>query len=939
MTKNHQERKVTVDGNHAAGQVAYCMNEVIAIYPITPSSPMGELADEWAMHGKRNIYGTIPQVTEMQSEGGAAGALHGSLQRGALTTTFTSSQGLLLMIPNMYKIAGELSPTVFHVAARTVATHALSIFCDHSDVMAVRATGFALLSASSVQETMDFAAIAQAASLESRVPFVHFFDGFRTSHEVSSVVPPTTEQMKCLVDEEWVNAHRRRALSPDNPFIRGTAQNPDVFFQAREASNSYYRRCSHFVRSAMDRFSRLTGRGYNLFDYVGAPDAAYVVALMGSGAQTVEETVRTLTAQGHKVGLIKVRLYRPFATRIFVESVPKSTRAIAVLDRTKEPGADGEPLFKDIATAFCANETQHHGPPPRIIGGRYGLSSKEFTPGMVKGVFDLLATENPPKRFTVGITDDVTNLSIDYPHNFTAEPAGRTRALFYGLGSDGTVSANRNTITIIGERTDNYVQGYFVYDSRKAGSLTVSHLRFGSEPIESPYLVRNADFVGCHQFFFLERLDVLAGAKDGATFLLNAPYGPNEIWDYLPHEDQQTLIERRLRFYVIDAYALARDIGLGSRINTIMQTCFFGLTGIMDLPQALTAIKEYIAAAYGRRGELVVKMNHKAVDQALEHLHRVEVKSEVTSRLSRRSTILQDAPQFVREVIGPMIAGKGDQLPVSAFSPDGTFPSGTTCFEKRDIALDIPVWDPDTCIQCGKCVLVCPHAVIRSKLCNPFALENAPSGFASAEARPPRHRGKRFTIQVAVEDCTGCGLCAAVCPAKNKSEPKHRAVNMRPKAPRKEQGVRYWDFFLNLPEVERADLRHDLVADVQFLKPLFEFNGACGGCGETPYLKLITQLFGDRMIIANATGCSSIYGGNLPTTPWCTNARERGPAWSNSLFEDNGEFGLGMRLALDKQILMARELVEHLSTRIGDALSRGILEEPQSDEQGIFRQQ
>ncbi|MBD3345873.1 MAG: pyruvate:ferredoxin (flavodoxin) oxidoreductase [Chitinivibrionales bacterium] len=933
-----QQERLTVDGNHAAAHVAYHMNEVIAIYPITPSSPMGELADEWSTRGKPNIYDTVPQVTEMQSEGGAAGAVHGALQRGALTTTFTSSQGLLLMIPNMYKIAGELTPTVFHVAARTVATHALSIFCDHSDIMAVRGTGFAILGATSVQAAMDFAAVAQAASLQSRVPFVHFFDGFRTSHEVSSVYPLTLEQMKAMVDEGWVSAHRSRALSPDHPFIRGTAQNPDVFFQAREASNPWYRQCPDIVQGAMDLFAQVTGRQYHLFDYVGADDARFVIVIMGSAAQTVEETVRMLIKQGEKVGLIKVHLYRPFAAITFIDALPQSVGVIAALDRTKEPGSTGDPLYNDIITALYEHGTARLQTTPLVIGGRYGLSSKEFTPAMVKGVFDHMAAEKPSRHFTVGITDDVSHTSIDYPCGFGSEPSGRTRALFYGLGSDGTVSANRNTIRIIGEQTNNYVQGYFVYDSRKAGSLTVSHLRFGSEPINAPYLVHNADFVGCHQFFFLERLNVLGGAQEGAIFLLNTPYPPDQVWDHLPREVQQTIIDKKLRFFVIDAYELARQVGLGKRINTIMQACFFSLSNIIDLDTALGAVKKHIGTTYGKRGEKVVKMNNEVVDRALDHLHQIEVPSKATSRFGMRTTAPPSAPEFVQKVTAAMIAGEGDNLPVSAFAPDGTFPSGTTRYEKRDIALEIPVWDPQVCIQCGKCVMVCPHAVVRSTICEPAALANAPEGFKSVEARSSRHRGKQFTIQVSVEDCTGCRLCTAACPARNKSEPRLRAINMEPKEPYKEQGVRNWAFFLNIPDPDRRLLRAESIADVQFMKPLFEFHGACGGCGETPYLELMSRLFGDRALIANATGCSSIYGGNLPATPWCTNEHHQGPAWANSLFEDNGEFGFGMRCALDKQIDIAREFVGQLAPQIGNGTAQEILEESGTNEEAIERQ-
>jgi len=936
-----KKRKVTIDGNEACAYSAYHLNEVITIYPITPSSPMGELADQWAAERKPNIWGTVPQVTEMQSEGGASGAVHGSLQRGALTTTFTASQGLLLMIPNMFKIAGELTSTVFHVSARTVATHALSIFCDHSDVMATRSTGFALLASNSVQEAMDFALIAQAATLESRVPFLHFFDGFRTSHEISKVELLTIEEMREMIDEKYVRAHRERALSPDNPFIRGTAQNPDVFFQCRETINPYYLSCPEIVQKIMDKFAKVVGREYHLFQYTGAPDAERIIILMGSGAETAQETVEYLMDRGEKVGVLKVRLYRPFSVEHFIKAIPKTVKTIAVLDRTKEPGSSGEPLYLDVISALQEAQTRGILPfetLPRVIGGRYGLSSKEFTPAMVKGIFDEMRKEIPKNHFTIGIKDDVTHTSLEYDPNFSTEPPGRTRAIFYGLGSDGTVSANKNSIKIIGEGTDNFAQGYFVYDSRKAGSLTVSHLRFGSEPIHSPYLINHANFVACHQFPFLERFDVLKSAEPGATFLLNSPYGPEEVWDHLPRTVQKHIINKRLRFYVIDAYKIAKEVGLGVRINTIMQTCFFALSSVIPKDEAIDSIKQFIKKTYGKRGESVVQMNFAAVDKALDNLYEVKVPKEVTSTFDIRPPVPSEAPEFVKKVTGEMIAGRGDDLPVSVFPVDGTFPSGTTQWEKRNVALEIPVWDPDTCIQCGKCVFVCPHAAIRAKVYDPKLLDDAPPTFKSAQARWRQFPNMRFTIQVAPEDCTGCALCVQNCPAKNKKEPGVKAINMAPQIPIREQEAENWRFFLQLPDVDRTKLNLKLVRDIQLLPPLFEFSGACAGCGEAPYLKLLSQLFGDRALIANATGCSSIYGGNLPTTPWTFNKEGRGPAWSNSLFEDNAEFGLGMRLALDKQIEYACELLQNLSSEIGENLVKELIDAEQSDEAGIQKQ-
>ncbi|RKY85581.1 pyruvate:ferredoxin (flavodoxin) oxidoreductase [candidate division KSB1 bacterium] len=932
---------VTIDGNEAAAYSAYHVNEVIAIYPITPSSPMGEHADQWSAEGKPNIWNTVPQVTEMQSEGGASGAVHGSLQGGALTTTFTASQGLLLMIPNMFKIAGELTSTVFHVSARTVATHALSIFCDHSDVMATRSTGFALLASNSVQEAMDFALIAQAATLESRVPFLHFFDGFRTSHEIMKIEQLTVEDMRAMIDDELVKAHRERALSPDRPFIRGTAQNPDTFFQARETINPFYLACPDIVEKTMNKFAQIVGRQYELFQYIGSPDAERVIILMGSGAEAAQETVEYLVEQGENVGLIKVRLYRPFSVKHFLKALPKTVKTIAALDRTKEPGSAGEPLYIDVVTALNEAMTNGSAPfqsPPRVIGGRYGLSSKEFTPAMIKGIFDEMTKKNPKNHFTVGINDDVTHTSLEYNPNFTTEPPNRTRSVFYGLGSDGTVSANKNSIKIIGEETDYYAQGYFVYDSRKAGSLTISHLRFGQEPIHSTYLVNKANFVACHQFFFLERLDVLKVAEPGAIFLLNSPYGPDEVWDHLPRRVQEQIINKKLRFFVIDAYQMAKKVGLGVRINTIMQTCFFALSNVIPQKEALESIKRFIQKTYGRYGESVVKKNFDAVDSAMEHLHEVKVPKEVTSTFDVQPPVPPEAPEFVQKVTGEIIAGRGDDIPVSAFAPDGTFPSGTTQWEKRNIALEIPEWDPDTCIQCGKCVLICPHAVIRSKVYDPKLLNNAPATFKSAPARASKFKGMYFTIQVSPEDCTACGQCVKVCPTKNKKDPERKAINMVPQPPIRKQEAENWKFFLQLPEVDRKQLNLKLAINIQFLQPLFEFSGACAGCGETPYLKLLSQLFGDRAMIANATGCSSIYGGNLPTTPWTFNREGRGPTWSNSLFEDNAEFGMGMRLALDKQLEYARELLQQLSADIGDELVQALLNADQSSEMGIEEQ-
>ncbi len=929
-----------LDGNEAAASVAYRLNEVIAIYPITPSSPMGEWADEWSDGGRENIFGTVPKVVEMQSEGGAAGALHGALQAGAMGTTFTASQGLLLMIPNMYKIAGELTACVIHVAARTVATHALSIFGDHSDVMATRATGFAMLASNSVQEASDFALIAQAASLESRIPFLHFFDGFRTSHELNKIHPLSDDDLSALIDMNFVRAHRERALSPDRPMLRGTAQNPDVFFQAREAINPFYRACPTIVQDVMDRFARRTGRAYRLFDYLGHPEAERVVVLMGSGAGAAAETVEHLVARGEKIGLLKVRLFRPFDGAAFAAALPKTTRAIAVLDRTKEPGSTGEPLYLDVVTSLSeanvAGATD--GRWPRIIGGRYGLSSKEFTPAMVKAALDELDKKTPINHFTVGIRDDVTHSSLEYDPAFSTELPSTVRAVFYGLGSDGTVGANKNSIKIIGEGTPSYAQGYFVYDSKKAGSVTASHLRFGPDPIRSTYLITKASFIGCHQFSFLDRIDVLSAADHGATFLLNAPFGPDEVWNHLPRKVQQEILDKQLRLFVIDAYKLGREASMGGRINTIMQTCFFALSGVLPRDEAIAAIKQAIKDTYGKMGEAVVQKNFAAVDASLAHLHEVTVPRQVTSTFDVLLPVPSHAPTFVRDVLGTLIAGNGDSLPTSAMPIDGTFPTGTAKWEKRNIAQEIPVWDEDLCIQCGKCVLVCPHAVIRAKIFAAAHLDAAPPTYKSAKPRWREFESLRYTLQVAPEDCTGCRLCVEVCPVKSKSEVKHKALNMAPQAPLREPEAKNWDFFISLPEFDRDRLAHEQVKDSQLLEPLFEFSGACAGCGETPYIKLLTQLFGDRLLIANATGCSSIYGGNLPTTPYTANGQGRGPAWSNSLFEDNAEFGMGMRLAVEKQDDYAKELLRRLSSRVGERLVSEILQADQSAEAGIAAQ-
>ncbi|SPE53395.1 putative 2-oxoacid-flavodoxin fused oxidoreductase:conserved protein; 4Fe-4S cluster binding protein [Verrucomicrobia bacterium] len=933
--------KIMVDGNEAVARVAYQLSEVVAIYPITPSSPMGEWADQWASEGQPNLWGSVPSVVEMQSEGGAAGALHGALQTGSLATTFTASQGLLLMIPDMYKIAGELTATAIHVAARSLATQALSIFGDHSDVMTARGAGFAMLASNSPQEAHDLTLIAHAATLASRVPFLHFFDGFRTSHEVAKIEQLEPEDLRAVIDDELVRQHRARALSPDHPFIRGTAQNPDVYFQARETVNPFYAACPAIVQQVMEKFAAVTGRRYSLFDYVGAPDAERVLVLMGSGAEVAQEAVEHLLPRGEKVGLLKVRLFRPFSTAQFVAALPATVKALAVLDRTKEPGGAGEPLYLDVVTAISeswADDGKGQALPPKIIGGRYGLSSKEFTPAMVKGVFDELQKSRPKNHFTIGINDDVSHTSLSYDADFSTEDAQTTRGVFYGLGADGTVGANKNSIKIIGEEAGLCAQGYFVYDSKKSGSVTVSHLRFGSQPIHSSYLIREANFVACHQFSFLERFDVLKVAAPGAVFLLNSPYGPNEVWDHLPRTTQQHILKKKLRFFVIDGYGVAKATGMGGRINTIMQTCFFAISNILPREEAIAAIKHGIEKSFGKRGEAVVKKNYAAVDSALDQLFEVQVPAEVTSRFDLRPAVSPQAPDFVRKVTAAMLVGDGDDLPVSALPIDGTFPSGTTQWEKRNIALEIPLWDHELCIQCGKCVLVCPHATIRSKVYSPDRLSEAPPTFQSVPARFQAFKDWRYTLQVAPEDCTGCGLCVQVCPVKSKTEVKRKAINMQAQPPLLEQEAKNWEFFLQLPEADRLALNRGQVKDVQLLQPLFEFSGACAGCGETPYIKLLTQLFGDRLLVANATGCSSIYGGNLPTTPYTFNREGRGPAWSNSLFEDNAEFGLGMRLAIDHQTDHARLLLRKLAAQLGDLPVQALLEADQSTEAGIHAQ-
>ena len=931
--------QITVDGNEAAARIAHRLSEVVAIYPITPSSPMGEFADAWSAAGKPNLWGVVPQVIEMQSEAGAAGALHGALQAGALATTFTASQGLLLMIPNMFKIAGELTPAVFHVAARTLATHALSIFGDHSDVMAARSTGWAMLASSSVQAAHDLALVAHASTLETRVPFVHFFDGFRTSHEVNVIEAIEDDVLREMIDEHLVRAHRERALTPDHPVLRGSAQNPDVFFQAREASNPYHQIVPQVVQFTMDRLAALTGRSYHLFDYTGDPEAERVVVLMGSGVGAVQETVEALRGAGEKVGVLEVRLFRPFSAQTFVDALPPTVKAVAVLDRTKEPGAPGEPLYQDVVTSLAeAFAAARRASMPLVIGGRYGLASKEFDPAMAKAVFDELRTDEPTRGFTVGIVDDVTHTSLDVDPSFSTETDDVVRAVFYGLGADGTVSANKSSVKIIGDSTDFYAQGYFVYDSKKSGTMTTSHVRFGPRPIRSSYLISRANFVACHQFGFLERTNVLEVAEPGATFLLNSPYGPDEVWDHLPVETQRQLVDKRLTFYVVDAQKVANEVGLGARINTVLQTCFFALAGVLDREDAIAKIKAAIEKSYGKRGQTVLDMNFAAVDKALEGLHEVRVPETVSATTAILPAVPDEAPDFVKRVTAMMIAGHGDRLPVSALPVDGTFPTATTRWEKRSIAQEIPIWDPKICIDCAKCAIVCPHAAIRMKVFDPSALDGAPVTFKHREWKDREHPGLRMTIQVAPDDCTGCGVCVDICPAKSKEVVKHKSIDMEPKLPHLQDERANYAFFDRIATPERRDVKLDTIKGSQQIEPLFEFSGACAGCGETPYLKLLTQLFGDRMLVANATGCSSIYGGNLPSTPWSRDRTGRGPAWANSLFEDNAEFGLGMRLALDHETAYARELVGRLRPTIGAELATALLETDQSSEDGIAAQ-
>jgi len=939
-------KMVTIDGNSAASYVAHATNEVIAIYPITPSSAMGEIADEYSANGRKNIFGTIPVVVEMQSEAGAAGAVHGSLVTGALTTTFTASQGLLLMIPNMFKIAGELLPTVFHIAARAVAAQALSIFGDHSDVMTARSTGWGMLASGSVQEVMDFALIAQAATLEARVPFLHFFDGFRVSSEVAKVEELTYEDMQAMIDPELVRAHKARGMSPDRPVLKGTSQNPDVFFAAREGVNKYYLATPKIVEKAMDKFAKVVGRHYHLFDYVGAPDAERVVIMMGSGAEAMDETVSYLVAKGEKVGMIKVRLFRPFSVEHFVKALPETVKAIAVLDRTKEPGSIGEPLYEDIRTAIgeamIGNGLKLKNY-PATVGGRYGLGSNEFNPGMAKAVLDNLKQETPKNHFTIGIRDDVTKTSLDWEEDFSTEAEGVHRALFFGLGADGTVGANKNSIKIIGKATDNYAQGYFVYDSKKSGARTVSHLRFGRQPIKSSYLIQKANFVACHKFSFLEKFDMLSAAEKGGTFLLASPFSKDEVWENLPVEVQKQIIDKDLIFYVIDALKIAEEVGLGGRINTIMQTAFFLISGVLPEERAVKLIGDAVEDTYGNKGQDIVEMNMRAVEAARKAIHEVDYPKQTKGDIHMVPPAPEDAPSFVREVVGEIIAGRGAKLPVSKLPDDGTYPTGTTQYEKRNVAEEIPVWEPDVCIQCGECSLICPHAVIRLKAYDPKYLKKAPATFKSADARGKEFEGMKFTVQVSPEDCTGCGLCVEICPAQEKKDGEktgRKAVNMSPQMPLREQEGENWEFFLDLPEVDEKLIKRNTIKGSQLVKPLFEFSGACAGCGETPYVKLTSQLFGDRMIIGNATGCSSIYGGNLPNTPYTVRADGRGPTWNNSLFEDAAEFAFGMRLNTDKMNEFAHELLLAVekSGLVDKKLSQEIRNADQSTQEGIEAQ-
>ena len=928
-----------MDGNEAAASVAHRMNEVCVIYPITPSSPMGEWADAWSAAKQKNLWGVVPDVQEMQSEAGAAGACHGSLQAGSLTTTFTASQGLLLMIPNMYKIAGELSPFVMHVAARSLAYHALSIFGDHTDVMSCRQTGFAMLCSNSVQEAHDMAAIAQTSTLRSRVPFMHFFDGFRTSHEIKKIKLLSDDDLRAMLEGVDYQFNAKHALRPESPVIRGTAQNPDVFFQGREASNKYYDAVPGIVQEEMDKFAKISGRQYHIVEYYGAADAEQVIVIMGSGAETVQETIDYLNAQGQKLGVLKVHLYRPFPAKAFVAALPKSAKVVSVLDRTKESGATGEPLYLDVVATLAQAAAAGEISMPKILGGRYGLSSKEFTPGMVKAVFDNAVSTNPINGFSVGVNDDVTHKSLAYDDSIDTEGKDVVRAVFFGLGADGTVGANKNSIKIIAEDAGKYGQGYFVYDSRKSGSMTTSHLRFSDNPIKSAYLINKADFVACHQFQFMNKVDILGIAKPGATFLLNAPYDANEVWNHLTYEVQKQIIDKKLKFYTINAVEVARETGMGQRINTIMQACFFAISNILPREQAIAEIKNAIKKTYSKKGDAIVQKNFAAVDASLAHMHEVVIPAEPTSALHTALPVPADAPEFIQKVTGEIIAGRGEQLPVSAFADvvDGTWPTGTTQYEKRCIATEIPVWDPETCIQCGKCSIVCPHGVIRMKVASDEELANAPASLKRADYKGKEFAGKKFILQISAEDCTGCGICTSACPAKNKADPEKKAINMDHIENHIEAEVANWKFFETLPYVKRTDVAKNLPKTTQMIQPLFEFSGACAGCGETPYVKLLTQLFGDRMVVANATGCSSIYSGNLPTTPYTKDEKGHGPAWANSLFEDNAEFGLGMRFSIDQQTATAKALLEGLKSELGDVAEK-IMSNPQKTDAEIDAQ-
>lgn len=928
-----------MDGNEAAASVAHRMNEVCVIYPITPSSPMGEWADAWSAAKQKNLWGVVPDVQEMQSEAGAAGACHGSLQAGSLTTTFTASQGLLLMIPNMYKIAGELSPFVMHVAARSLAYHALSIFGDHTDVMSCRQTGFAMLCSNSVQEAHDMAAIAQTSTLRSRVPFMHFFDGFRTSHEIKKIKLLSDDDLRAMLEGVDYQFNAKHALRPESPVIRGTAQNPDVFFQGREASNKYYDAVPGIVQEEMDKFAKISGRQYHIVEYYGAADAEQVIVIMGSGAETVQETIDYLNAQGQKLGVLKVHLYRPFPAKAFVAALPKSAKVVSVLDRTKESGATGEPLYLDVVATLAQAAAAGEISMPKILGGRYGLSSKEFTPGMVKAVFDNAVSANPVNGFSVGVNDDVTHKSLAYDDSIDTEGKDVVRAVFFGLGADGTVGANKNSIKIIAEDAGKYGQGYFVYDSRKSGSMTTSHLRFSDNPIKSAYLINKADFVACHQFQFMNKVDILGIAKPGATFLLNAPYDANEVWNHLTYEVQKQIIDKKLKFYTINAVEVARETGMGQRINTIMQACFFAISNILPREQAIAEIKNAIKKTYSKKGDAIVQKNFAAVDASLAHMHEVVIPAEPTSALHTALPVPADAPEFIQKVTGEIIAGRGEQLPVSAFADvvDGTWPTGTTQYEKRCIATEIPVWDPETCIQCGKCSIVCPHGVIRMKVASDEELANAPASLKRADYKGKEFAGKKFILQISAEDCTGCGICTSACPAKNKADPEKKAINMDHIENHIEAEVANWKFFETLPYVKRTEVAKNLPKTTQMIQPLFEFSGACAGCGETPYVKLLTQLFGDRMVVANATGCSSIYSGNLPTTPYTKDEKGHGPAWANSLFEDNAEFGLGMRFSIDQQTATAKALLEGLKSELGD-IAEKIMSNPQKTDAEIDAQ-